>query len=76
MRSFLLSLLVYGLILFGLLTLRGDILALSLPLVIYLLSGIIRAPQEISLTVKRKLSIERTGADMPVQVTLTNHQHR
>ena len=70
MRSFLLGLLVYGLILFGLLTLRGDILALSLPLVIYLLSGIIRAPQEISLTVKRKLSIERTGADMPVQVTL------
>ena len=71
MRSLLLSLLIYGLILFGLITLRGDILALSLPMVIYLLSGIIRAPQEISLTVKRKLSIERTGADMPVKVTLT-----
>ena len=66
-----LGLLVYGLILFGLLTLRGDILALSLPLVIYLLSGIIRAPQEISLSVKRKLSIERTVADTPVKVTLT-----
>jgi uncharacterized protein (DUF58 family) len=69
-RSLLLSLLVYALILFGLLTLRGDILTLSIPLVIYLLSGLLRAPQEINLTVERKLSLERTGADMPVQVTL------
>lgn len=69
-RSLLLSLLVYGLILFGLLTLRGDILTLSIPLVIYLLSGLLRAPREINLTVERKLSLERTGADMPVQVTL------
>jgi len=69
-RSLLLSLLVYGLILFGLLTLRGDILTLSIPLVIYLLSGLLRAPQEVNLTVERKLSVERTGADMPVQVTL------
>jgi uncharacterized protein (DUF58 family) len=43
---------------------------LSIPLVIYLLSGLLRAPQEINLTVERKLSLERTGADMPVQVTL------
>ena len=70
MRSLLLSLLTYGLILFGLLTLRGDILALSLPMVIYMLSGIIRGPKEISLIVDRKLSVERTGADLPVQVTL------
>jgi len=70
-RSLLLSLLVYGLILFGLLTLRGDILALSIPMVIYLLIGLVRAPQKIGLTVERKLSVERTGADMPVKVTLT-----
>lgn len=70
LRSFLLGLLIYGSIVFGLLTLRGDILALSIPLAIYLLSGIIRAPQAISLNVERKLSVERTGADMPVQVTL------
>jgi len=69
-RSLLLSLLAYGLILFGLLTLRGDILTLSIPLVIYLLSSVLRAPQQINLTVERKLSLERTGADMPVQVTL------
>ena len=69
-RSLLLSLLVYGLILFGLLTLRGDILTLSIPLVIYLLSGLLRAPQRINLTVERTLSLERTRADMPVQVTL------
>jgi len=69
-RSLLLSLLIYGLILFGLLTLRGDILTLSIPLVIYLLSGLLRAPREINLNVERKLSVERTGADMPVRVTL------
>lgn len=69
-RSLLLSLLAYGLILFGLLTLRGDILSLSIPLVIYLLSGLLRVPQEINLTVERKLSVERTRAEMPVQVTL------
>lgn len=70
LRSLLLSLLVYGLILFGLLTLRGDILTLAIPLVVYLLSGLLRAPQKIDLTVERRLSIERTGVDMPVQVTL------
>ncbi|MBN1454458.1 MAG: DUF58 domain-containing protein [Anaerolineales bacterium] len=69
-RSLLLSLLAYGLIVFGLLTLHGDILTLSIPLVIYLLSGLLRAPQEINLSVERKLSLERTGADMPVRVTL------
>jgi uncharacterized protein (DUF58 family) len=69
-RSLLVSLLVYGLILFGLLTLRGDILTLSIPLVVYLLSGLLRAPREIKLDVERKLSLERTGANMPVQVTL------
>ena len=70
LRSLLLSLLAYGLILFGLLALRGDILALSIPLVIYLLSGLVRAPQEISLRIERKLSVDRTGAEMPVQVDL------
>lgn len=69
-RSLLLSLLVYSLILFGLLTLRGEILAASIPFVVYLLSGLLRAPQEINLSVERKLSLERTGVDMPVQVAL------
>lgn len=69
-RSLLLGLLAYGLILSGLLTLRGDILALSIPIVVYLLSGLLRAPQEIKLSVERRLSAERTGADMPVRVML------
>ena len=69
-RSFLLGLLVYGLILFGLLTLRGEFISLSIPLVIYLFSGLLRAPQGINLEVERTLSVERTSADMPVQVAL------
>jgi uncharacterized protein (DUF58 family) len=70
MRSLLLSLLVYGLILFGLLTLRGDILSLAIPILVYLLSGLLRSPQEINLGVERRLSLERTGANTPVQITL------
>lgn len=70
LRSLVLSVLVYGLILFGLLTLRGDILALSIPFVIYLLSGLLHAPREIKITVQRELSLERTGEDVPVQVLL------
>ncbi len=70
-RSLLLGLLVYGLILFGLVTLRGDILTLAIPLAVYLLSGLMRAPQVIKLKVERNLSAERTSADMPVQVSLT-----
>lgn len=70
LRSLLLSLFAYGIILFGLVTLRGDILALSLPLVVYLFTGMIRAPREFKLEVDRVISAERVGADTPVKVTV------
>jgi uncharacterized protein (DUF58 family) len=69
-RSLALSLGTYGLILFGLLSLRGDYLWLSLPLIVYLLSSYLFAPRNIQLTIERTLSAERVPIDTPVLVTL------
>ncbi len=69
-RSFSISLAAYGLILFGLVTFRGDFLALSLPLLIYLLSSYFSAPQEIRLKIERTLSADRVSVDQPVVVTI------
>jgi uncharacterized repeat protein (TIGR01451 family) len=70
-RSTLLSLIAYALIIFGLASLRGDILALSLPFVLFLLFGFLRIPQAVELDVRRHLSAERASPDQPVTVTLT-----
>ena len=69
-RSFAISLAAYALILFGLATLRGDFLALSLPLLMYLLSSYFTAPQEIDLKIERTLSADRVSVDRPVVVTI------
>jgi uncharacterized repeat protein (TIGR01451 family) len=70
-RSLLLSLTAYALLAIGLASLRGDILALSLPLVLYLLFGFWSASQTVHLDVRRHLSAERASPDQPVTVTLT-----
>ena len=70
-RSLLLSLLAYALLAIGLASLRGDILALAIPLVLYLLFGSLRISQAVELEVQRHLSAERASPDQPVTVTLT-----
>jgi uncharacterized protein (DUF58 family) len=70
-RIFLLILLAYGLILAGLVTLRGAVLALAFPLVLFLLAGLWQAPREIHLEIQRSLSNERAAPHAPVQVKLT-----
>ncbi len=70
-RSLLLSLLAVFLLVIGLASLRGDLIALSLPFVIYLLFGLLRIPQAVELDVQRHLSAERASPDQPVTVTLT-----
>jgi len=70
-RAFLLIILAYGLVIAGLVTLRGELLALAVPVVLYLLIGLWRAPEEISLEIQRTLDSERAAPDKPVQVTLT-----
>jgi len=67
----LLSILVYGLFLAGLITLRGDLIALAVPLVLYLFFGLWRAPEKVELRVERKLSADRTIPDAEVVVNIT-----
>jgi uncharacterized protein (DUF58 family) len=70
-RVFLLILLAYCLVIAGLVTLRGGLLALAIPVVLYLLAGLWRAPGEIHLEIIRTLSRERSAAGEPVTVVLT-----
>jgi uncharacterized protein (DUF58 family) len=74
-RSLLLSLLAYTLLLAGIITLRGELIALALPLVTYLLAGYLQAPDKITLVATRQLSVERAvpNQDVEVTVTVTNH---
>jgi uncharacterized protein (DUF58 family) len=73
-RSLILSLLTYGLLLTGIITVQGEFLALALPLVAYLLVGYLQAPENIHLEASRQLSLERTSpnSDVDVTVTVTN----
>ena len=54
---------------------HGDLISLALPLVIYLLAGLLFSPDEIKLEAVRHLSTERTSpdAEVTVIVTITNH---
>ena len=70
-RAFLLIILVYGLVIAGLVTLHGELLALAVPIVLYLLSGLWMAPQQIHLKIQRILGSERAAPDALVPVTLT-----
>jgi uncharacterized protein (DUF58 family) len=67
-RAFLLIILTYGLVIAGLVTLRGELLALALPFVLYLLVGLWRAPDQIHLDIQRTLYSERIAPEKPVQV--------
>src|SRR6186713_789548 len=74
-RPLFLSLLAYALLLAGMLTVQGEILALALPLVTYLLIGYLQTPENIKLQATRQLSAERVppNTNVDVTVTLTNH---
>jgi uncharacterized protein (DUF58 family) len=74
-RPLFLSLLGYALLLAGMLTVQGEILALALPLVTYLLIGYLQTPENIKLQATRQLSAERVppNTNVDVTVTLTNH---
>ncbi len=67
----LLSILMYALILAGLATLHGALLALAIPLVVYLAVGLLDQPEEPRLRVTRSLSAERVAAGLPVTVRLS-----
>ncbi len=70
-RAFLPSLVAYALILAGLITRNGPVLALSLLFVAYLVASLVCAPRQVRLDIVRTLSAERVGTNMPVEVTMT-----
>jgi uncharacterized protein (DUF58 family) len=59
-----------GFVFAGLATLRGGILILVLPILIYLGAGLLRAPAELRLRVTRTLTAERVSPGEPVGVSL------
>ena len=60
-RLLLLSGLAYGLLLLGLATLEGKILALALPLVVYLGAALLFGPEELKMKATRTLSADRVS---------------
>jgi uncharacterized repeat protein (TIGR01451 family) len=70
-RTLLLALLIFLLLFLGLATLRPSVLALGLPLILYLLAGLWRAPEQVHLRAERLLSAERLNTGDEVTVTLT-----
>lgn len=74
-RLWFLIALVYGLILLGLLTLQGELLALAIPLLVYLAAALATLPGRPQVEARRRLSANQVGtkqaqACAPVRVTL------
>jgi len=74
-RSLLLGFITYGLLLAGVAARSGELIALALPFVVYLLVGYLFTPDEIKLEATRHLSAERISphTNVIVTVTVTNH---
>jgi uncharacterized protein (DUF58 family) len=77
-RLLLLSGLVYGLVFLGLVTLKGELLALAVPLVIYLGAALFYGPEELRLRATRTLSADRVAGGTPavVKLAVTNEGSR
>ncbi len=70
-RAVLLGFLTVLLLLSGLASLNGALLALSMPLLLYLLYGLWFTPDRIDLDVRRELGLERVAPQTPVKITVT-----
>lgn len=69
-RPIFLGFLILFLLLLGLAALRGTILALTIPLLVYLFHGLWRGPESLDLEIERTLSQERVAPETPVEVTV------
>lgn len=70
-RSLFLGLVLYGLLLAGMVLVRGEMFALMLPVVVYLLAGFFLAPDDVQLEATRHLSAERIPPHGEAIVTVT-----
>jgi uncharacterized protein (DUF58 family) len=69
-RLLLLSGLIYILFLLGLATMDGRLLALSIPLVVYVTAALLYGPEKLCLRVTRTLDADRVYEDTPVAISL------
>ena len=70
-RTVLLGFLILILVLAGLASLRGALLALAIPPLIYLFYGLWRGPDRLALDVQRELAAERVAPQTSVKVRVT-----
>ncbi len=70
-RLLFLSLLLYGILLAGLMSLYGQVVALAIPLAVYLLAAFVYSPEKPRLVITRTLSANTVNHDAPSVVTLT-----
>ena len=73
-RLLLLGILAYLLFLLGLVSLNGAVLALVLPLLLYVGAALLYGPEDLHLEVSRSLSTDRAyeGATVTVDLTISN----
>ncbi|HKI55036.1 MAG TPA: DUF58 domain-containing protein [Anaerolineales bacterium] len=74
-RSLLLGIITYSLLIAGMATVRGELIALALPFVAYMFAGYLFTPDKIRLETSRHLSSERVSPESEVVVTLTITNH-
>lgn len=70
-RPFVLSLIIWGLVVVALASRQGEVLILALPLLLYLIAGLLTRPEQAELTVQRTLSATRVLQGERVDVTVT-----
>src|SRR5689334_6464245 len=70
-RWLLLSILIAGLVLLGLGTLRGEMLALAIPLLIYAGAALLGRPEPPQLSATRSFSAQRLASGEPAQVSVS-----
>ena len=70
-RAWFLGSLILLLLLAGLVALRGALVALTIPLLLYLLYGLWFGPGDIKLEAQRELGAERVAPQEPVKVVVT-----
>src|SRR5688572_10955949 len=69
-RFIFLSTIIYSLLLAGLITLQGQLIALAIPFVLYLLYGFYNTTESPSLQIERRFSTERVTPDSDVLISI------
>lgn len=73
-RSFILSSFIFIFVIGGLILINGTLLALTIPLMLYLGFGLIYGPERVNLNLRHTVAHERVvlGTRIPVKLTVTN----